>query len=149
MRKDMKKTVNDILRRKGNDVWSVRPDQSIYEALQLMDAKNIGAVLVMESDSIAGIFSERDYARKVVLKGKASRETSVGEAMSRRVNCVKPENTIEECMALMTDKHVRHLPVLEEEKVVGLVSIGDVVQAKISEQEFMIEQLESYITGVR
>ena len=143
----MKKTVLDILRRKGRDVWSVRPDQSIFEALQLMDEKNIGAVLVLESDHIEGIFSERDYARKVVLKGKASRETKVGEAMTRMVAFVRSGNTVEECMALMTDKHVRHLPVLEGDRVIGIISIGDVVQAKISEQEFMIEQLESYITG--
>lgn len=143
----MKKTVLDILRRKGRDIWSVHPDQSIFEALQLMDDKNIGAVLVLEDERIAGIFSERDYARKVVLKGKASRQTKVGEAMTQMVACVHIENTVEECMALMTEKHVRHLPVLEEDQIVGIISIGDVVQAKISEQEFMIEQLESYITG--
>ena len=143
----MKKTVLDILRRKGRDVWSVGPDQSIYEALQLMADKNIGAVLVLRGDHIEGIFSERDYARKVVLRGKASRETKVGEAMTRMVAYVGLNNTVEECMALMTDKHVRHLPVLERDRVVGMVSIGDAVQAKISEQEFMIEQLESYITG--
>lgn len=144
------RTVRDILRHKGSAVYSVTPDSWIYEALKLMDDKNVGAVLVQEKEQLCGIFSERDYARKVVLKGKTSRETRVSEAMTKRVACVRPENTIEECMAVMTDKRIRHLPVLgEEDRLVGVISIGDVVQAKISEQQFLIEQLESYITGCR
>ena len=143
------KTVLDILRKKGYDIWSVTPTTPIYQTLQLMNEKNIGAVLVLESDLLMGVFSERDYARKVILKGKASKEMPVGEAMSSRVTCVRPDQPIDECMALMTDKRVRHLPVIENNRVTGVISIGDVVQAIISEQEFTIEQLENYITGNR
>ena len=142
------KTVYDILERKGRDVWSVKPSDSIYNALALMEEKNVGAVLVREAGQLVGIFSERDYARKVVLKGKSSKKTPVKEAMTNRIACVKSDQKIEECMALMTDKHIRHLPVIEDEKLNGIISIGDVVQAKISEQEFIIQQLENYITGI-
>jgi CBS domain-containing protein len=121
---------------------------TVYDALKLMAEKNLGAVLVMEGDRLAGILSERDYARKVILHGKSSRDTLVREIMSERVVCVVPEQPAEECMALMTDKRVRHLPVLEGDQVIGVISIGDVVKAIISEQEFMIEQLEHYITGL-
>ena len=141
------KTVYDILQRKGRDVFSVRPGDSIYDALQLMETKNIGAVLVRESGQLVGIFSERDYARKVVLKDKSSRETPVKDAMTHRIACVRTDQKIEECMALMTEKHIRHLPVIEDNQLGGIISIGDVVQAKISEQEFIIQQLENYITG--
>ncbi|GAB4249842.1 MAG: CBS domain-containing protein [Acidobacteriota bacterium] len=140
-------TVRDILQRKGNEVYAVSPDDSIYRALEVMAEKNIGAVLVIEDGQLVGVFSERDYARKVVLKGKSSRETKVREAMTSPVAYVRPENTIEECMALMTDKHIRHLPVLEGNRLIGVISIGDVVHAKISEQAFHIRQLENYITG--
>ena len=143
----MAKTARDILRSKGSDIWSVPPEATVYEALRLMADKNIGAVLVMEGDRLLGIFSERDYARKVDLLGKRAADTPVQTIMTERVVCVRPDETIEECMALMTDKRVRHLPVVEDERVVGLVSIGDVVKAIISEQEFIIEQLENYITG--
>lgn len=142
------KTVQDILQKKGQSVWSVPPQASIFEALRMMEEKNIGAVLVLEEEELQGIFSERDYARKVVLKGRSSRETQVAEGMTSRVACVRPDTTIEECMALMTDKRVRHLPVLDEkDRVAGVISIGDIVQAKISEQEFLIEQLVNYISG--
>ncbi|MCZ6876560.1 MAG: CBS domain-containing protein [Acidobacteria bacterium] len=142
-------TIRQLLQTKGHDLWSARPDTSVYDALQLMDEHSIGALLVLDGDDLVGIFSERDYARKVVLKGKTSRGTNVEEIMSRRVSCVRTDQTIEECMALMTDKHIRHLPVLEDDKLVGVISIGDVVKAVISEQEFVIEQLENYITGIR
>jgi len=143
------KTVNEILQKKGAEVWSVGPSETIYNALELMRQKNVGAVLVVESDILLGIFSERDYARKVVLEGKASKSTAVREAMTTRVAYVRPHQTVEECMALMTDKRIRHLPVFEGEALIGVISIGDIVQAKISEQEFIIEQLENYITGYR
>jgi len=141
------KSVNEILKKKGFDVWSVHPEDSIFEALRLMEEKNIGAVLVLEKNELHGIFSERDYARKVVLKGRSSRETTVGEAMTKRVACVRPENTVEECMALMTDKRIRHLPVIDGDKLIGVISIGDVIGARISEQQFFIEQLVKYITS--
>jgi signal-transduction protein with cAMP-binding, CBS, and nucleotidyltransferase domain len=140
-------TVRDILRSKGHDVWSIGCDMTVYDALKLMADKNIGAVLVMDAGRLEGIISERDYARKVILKGKSAEDTSVGEIMTRRVVYVYPEQKTEECMALMTDKRVRHLPVLEDEQVIGVVSIGDVVKSIISQQEFLIEQLEHYITG--
>ena len=143
------KTVDEIVRKKGNKIWSVTPETPIYETLELMAQKNIGAVLVLEEDDLVGVFSERDYARKVILQGKASRDTPVGEAMTRRVTCVRLDQPIEECMALMTDKRVRHLPVIENNQLMAVISIGDVVQAIISEQEFIIEQLENYITGIR
>ena len=139
--------VRDILQEKGNQIWSVSPDTSVFDALGLMAEKNLGALVVLEQEKIAGIFSERDYARKVILKGKASRDTSVKEIMTTDVTCVHPGQSVEECMALMTDKRIRHLPVLEEEKLVGVISIGDVVKAIISDREFMIKQLENYITG--
>ena len=142
------KYVRDVLLKKGNDIWSVAPDTPVFKALQLMSEKNCGAVLVLDQELLVGILSERDYARKVILKGKSSKNTPVEEIMSQRVVCIQPDNTIDECMALMTDKRVRHLPVLKgEEALVGLISIGDVVKEVISEQEFIIQQLESYIKG--
>jgi len=143
------KSVSQLLRAKGREVWWVTPDTSVYDALKLMADKNVGALLVLEADKLVGIFSERDYARKVILKGKASKDTPVKEIMSSQVFYVRPEQSIEECMALMTNKRIRHLPVLEGNQLVGLISIGDVVKAIISEQEFTIKQLENYITGAR
>jgi CBS domain-containing protein len=140
-------TVRELLGKKGGQVWSVAADSTVYQALQLMADKNVGAVLVLDGSRLLGILSERDYARQVILKGKASRDTPVREIMTTRVVCVAPERTIEDCMALMTDKHIRHLPVLANETLVGVLSIGDVVKAVISEKQFMIEQLESYITS--
>jgi CBS domain-containing protein len=141
-------TVHHLLQDK-RDAWSVSPETIVYDALKLMAEKNIGALLVLERDKLVGIFSERDYARKVILKGKSSREIMVKEIMTEEVLYVRPDQTIEECMALMTAKRIRHLPVLEGGKVVGVISIGDVVKAIISEQEFTIKQLENYITGSR
>lgn len=142
-------TVKLYLQRKGNDVWSTHPDATVFEALRLMAGKDIGALLVIESGQVVGMFSERDYARKVILHGKSSKETPVGDIMTSQVICVSPQHTIEECMAVMTEKRVRHLPVLEADQVVGVISIGDVVKSIISEQEFVIEQLTNYITGER
>ena len=140
------KTVAQLLRAKGHEVLSVSPELSVFEALQVMAEKNVGALLVLEGARLVGVFSERDYARKVILKGKASKEIPVREIMSTHVLYVRPQQTVEDCMALMTDKRVRHLPVMEEERLAGVISIGD-VKAIIAEQEFMIEQLQNYITG--
>lgn len=139
--------VRDILKGKGNEIWWVSPDTIVFDALKLMAEKNVGALVVLDGESLAGIFSERDYARKIILKGKASKETSVEEIMTSEVTTVRPGQSVDECMALMTDKRIRHLPVFEGEKLVGLISIGDVVKAIISEREFIIQQLEHYITG--
>jgi len=126
---------------------SVGPGDSVFDALSLMAKHGIGALLVLEGRKLVGIFSERDYARKVVLKGKASRDTPVRDIMSDRISCVTLNQSVEDCMALMTDRHVRHLPVLgSEDEVLGVVSIGDLVKEVISEQKFIIEQLERYIT---
>ena len=141
------KTVAQLLRAKPHGILSVAPDTGVFQALQLMAEKNIGALLVLDGDTLVGIFSERDYARKVILMGKSSKEIPVREIMSSHVLYVRPQQTIEDCMALMTDKRVRHLPVLEDERVIGVISIGDVVKGIISEQEFMIEQLQNYIAG--
>ena len=142
-------TVSQLLQAKGAEVWSVAPDTSVYDALVLMADKNIGALVVLEAGKLKGIISERDYARKVVLHGKASRDTPVREIMTAAVVTIRPDQTIQHCMALMTDKHIRHLPVIDGERVAGIVSIGDVVKSIISEQRFLIEQLEGYITGSR
>jgi CBS domain-containing protein len=141
------RTVNQLLQTKGSAIWSVAPDATMLDALKLMADKDIGALVVREGDQVVGIVSERDYARKVVLRGKTSRETLVHEVMTPRVFVVRPEQGIDECMALMTERHIRHLPVLDGERLVGVISIGDVVKAIISEQEFMIAQLEQYITA--
>ena len=142
-------TVKQLLQIKGYEVWSVTPETSVYDALKVMAEKNVGALLVMEGDRLGGIFSERDYARKVILKGKSSKELTVREIMTEKVDCVSLSHSVRECMALMTEKHHRHLPVIEEGRVAGMISIGDVVKAIISDQEFTIGQLESYITGSR
>lgn len=142
-------TVRQILKAKGSHVWSIPPQATIYTALQLMAEKDVGALPVMEGDRLVGIFSERDYARKLILHGKSSLDTLVGEVMTSQVITVSPEENILVCMELMTDRRIRHLPVVEGGRVVGLVSIGDVVKAIISEQQFVISQLESYITGRR
>ena len=128
-----------------SDLYSVTQQDTIYDALRLMADKNIGAVLVLSGQEIIGIFSERDYARKVILLGKASKETPVGEVMSTGVVCVDPHWTAEECMALMTEKHIRHLPVVEDGRVLGVISIGDAVRAIVDEQQFTIKALERYL----
>lgn len=141
------KTIRELLDKKGHQVWSIGSASGVYDALVLMAEKNIGAVTVMDGDRLVGIFSERDYTRDVVLQGRETKETRVSEVMTGRPVCVAPEQTVEECLALMTDKRVRHLPVLEDDAVIGLVSIGDAVKEIISEQQFTIEQLEQYISG--
>jgi len=141
------KRVCDLLHDKGRDVWSLTPDATVYEAIDQMAQKGVGALLVMEGERLVGIVSERDYARKVILKGKASREIQVREIMSHPVICVPPELTVEQTMALMTDNHVRHLPVVVAETVVGVISIGDVVRGIIDDKEFYIQQLTMYITS--
>ena len=141
------KRVKDILAVKGQDVWSIEPDASVYDAMKLMAEKEIGALMVMEGTKLVGLISERDYARKVILQGRASRTTQVKEIMTTRVVYAQPEQNIEECMALMTEKRVRHLPVIDGERLVGVISIGDLVKSIISEQQFIIEQLERYIRG--
>jgi CBS domain-containing protein len=139
--------VKDILDAKGRDFWSVALKTSVYDAIKLMAEKEVGSVLVVEDGVIRGIVTERDYARKVALEGRASPNIPVSEIMTTHVLCTRLDQPIEECMALMTDKRVRHLPVLEGEEIIGLVSIGDLVKAVISEQQFIIKQLENYIAG--
>ena len=139
------KTVQQLLESKRYSVVSVAPSSTVLEALKVMAEKEIGAVIVIDNEHLVGIFSERDYARKVVLQGKASKDTPVREIMTDTVVCVRPEQTVDDCMNLMTDKRIRHLPVLEHKKVIGVISIGDVVKEMLSEKEFVIKQLESYI----
>ena len=141
--------VRQILRNKGADVASMAPHQTVYEMLELMTRLNIGAVVVMQGDQLVGIATERDYARSVVLLGRASKDTPIGEIMSDEVLVVSPSHQVSQCMALMTDKRVRHLPVVEDGRVVGLVSIGDVVKDIIAEQEHVIADLEAYIAPGR
>ena len=143
------KTVKDILRIKGNEIWTTTPDATVYEALQTMAEKNVGALVVLDADTVVGIMSERDYARKVILHGRSSREIRVREIMTSEVYFVRPEQDIQECMAQMTEKRVRHLPALENDRLVGIISIGDVVKALIAEHESTIKHLEDYITGGR
>jgi len=140
-------TVKEILYKKGKEVWTVSPEATVFDALEIMAEKNLGALLVIKESQLAGIFSERDYARKVSLAGKHSKETLVKEIMSANIIYIDPSFSVEECMALMINKRIRHLPVIEENKLVGLISIGDVVKAVIDQKEFVIEQLVHYISG--
>ena len=142
----MSVTVRDMLRGKAN-VYAVGPDDTVYDALRLMAEKNIGAVLVCSGADIDGIFSERDYARKVILLGKTSRETLVREIMTTRVICIEPEWTADQCMALMTEKRIRHLPVVDQGRLTGVISIGDVVRTVVDDQQFTIDSLQRYITS--
>ena len=141
------KSVNDILKVKGHDVWSIGPDASVYDAIHMMADKEVGALMVLDGARLVGVISETDYTRKLILKGRSSQKTSVKEVMTKRVLYVQPEQDVEECMVLMTEKRTRHLPVMDAGKLIGIISIGDVVKSVIDEQRFTIEQLEHYIAG--
>lgn len=140
-------TVKQLLDQKGHEVLSIGPDNSVFDAIKKMADNNVGSLVVLEGEKLVGIINERHYARNVFLKGRSSPETTVRDIMSTHVVCARPEQLVEECMAVMTDKAVRHLPVLENKKIVGVVSIGDLVKSIISDQKFVIEQLEHYITS--
>ena len=142
-------SIQQLLEGKGSEFWSTTPDASVYDALLLLAEKNIGALVVLQNEELAGVVSERDYARKVVLSGKTSMETPVEEIMTEEVITIGTETTVDEAMALMTDKHIRHLPVVKGGTVVGIVSIGDLVKAVIADREFTIDQMEKYISGKR
>ena len=143
----MTETISRVLDAKGSEIWAVPPDSSVLEAIALMAEKRIGAVLVMSGTALLGIVSERDYARKVILQGRSSKETKVSQIMTSSVVTAEPADTVEDCMRIMTLHRIRHLPVLEGSRLVGLVSIGDLVKTLISDQAFTIHQLESFITG--
>ena len=143
----MQKSVTTILEHKGREILSIEPGATVFEALELMADRSVGALVVTESDRLVGIVSERDYARKVVLLDRGSHETKVSEIMTSEVVTVEPSRTVTECMELMTERRFRHLPVVVDDELVGVISIGDVVKAVISEQRFLIEELEKYITG--
>ena len=138
-------TLKMLLKDKGHDVWSVHPDDTVLDAIKLLAEKDIGALIVIKDDKPVGIFTERDYARNVYLKGKSSLDTAVRDVMVAPVICVKPVQTVDECMALMTAKRFRHLPIMDGDELVGMVSIGDLVKSVIAEQQFTIEQMEQYI----
>jgi CBS domain-containing protein len=142
-------TVGNVLQSKGREIWSIAPEALVFDALKVLAEKNVGALLVMDGRELVGVFSERDYARKIALRGESSHTAIVKNVMSTDVIYVEPGQSIEQCMALMTARHIRHLPVVEGTEVVGVISIGDTVKALISERENMIKQLENYITGTR
>ena len=135
------------MKSKGHEIWSVRPDDMVFDAVKQMADKEAGALLVMDGNKLVGIVTERDYARKIILEGKSSKHVTVSEVMTRKVLCATPERTVDECMALMTDSRTRHLPVVDHKRVVGVISIGDLVKAMISEQKMLIDQLQHYISG--
>lgn len=140
-------SIASILSRKGGEIWSVKPEATVYEAIALMAEKGVGAMLVVSGGELAGIFSERDYARKVILLGRSSKETLVRDIMTSKVITATPEHTVDECMRIVTHNHIRHLPVMEGGKLVGIVSIGDLVNAIIESQAHTIDQLHTYISG--
>lgn len=141
------KTVQDLLDENNRELIKIDPNQTVFEALTMLSKYDIGALVVMNGEILSGIFSERDYARKVILSGKSSKETLVKEIMTEKVKCISPQNNIEDCMKIMTESRFRHLPVLEKDKVLGIISIGDIVRETIIYQKFIINQLEQYISG--
>ncbi|MFT5573696.1 MAG: CBS domain-containing protein [Cryomorphaceae bacterium] len=140
-------TVGNILTLKSSEIWSIAPDSSVFEALEMMADKNVSGLLILENEKLVGIFTERDYARKLILKGKFSKKTKVSELMTKNILYVEPDNTLKDCMTLMTNKRIRHLPVLDNGRLVGILTIGDLVKLIISEQKTTIHQLENYISG--
>jgi CBS domain-containing protein len=140
-------TADSILNQKGRNIWSIHPNSTVFEAVKLMAQKNVGALLVMDGERLVGMFTERDYSRKVVLRGKSSRDTAVKEIISTPVITVKPDDSVEDCMRLMSERRIRHLPVMENERVVGVLSIGDLVNWTISAQNMVLNQMEDYIAG--
>ena len=143
----MQKTVGQLLDAKGREVWSIGPDATVYEALELLAEKNVGAIVVVEDGRVCGIVSERDYARKIRLLERDSRNTAISEIMTAEVRTITEDQSVAECMESMTENHVRHLPVVDGDRLVGIITIGDVVKAVMAEQAFLIQQLEQYITG--
>jgi CBS domain-containing protein len=140
-------SIGQLLESKGKDIWTIAPNATVFEGLRIMAKRNVGALLVIDKDNLVGIFSERDYARKVILEGKSSKDTAVGELMTKDVYYIDPKNTLQESMAVMTARHIRHMPVLDKDRLVGMVTLGDVVKQIIAEQEFTIRELEKYISG--
>ena len=140
-------TIRDILKKKGREVWSITPESTVYRAIEVMADKHVGALVVIDGDKVVGIISERDYARRVILSGRSSKETRVEEIMASPVIFVEPNHAVDECMRIMTNNHIRHLPVIQQEKVIGIVSIGDLVNWIISAQDHTIRLLENYVTG--
>ena len=141
------KRIQTLLKKKGYDVWSIAPDASVYDAIHLMAEKAVGALIVMDGSKLVGVISERDYARKIILEGRSSENTKISEIMSSEVITTGLDNRIEECMAIMTEHRIRHLPVLDGNEVLGVISLGDLVKYIIAEQQFVIEQMERYING--
>ncbi len=141
------KSARELLEAKGSEVWSVHPDAAVYDAIEMMAEKGVGALMVLDGGALVGVISERDYARKVILLGRSSKDTAVKEIMTARVIYARPDQTVEDCMGLMTDKRIRHLPVMDGNELLGVVSIGDLVKTMLAEQQFVIEQLEQYISG--
>jgi CBS domain-containing protein len=141
------KRIQTLLKKKGYDVWRIAPDASVYDAIHLMAEKGVGALIVMDGPKLVGVISERDYARKIILEGRSSENTKISEIMSTEVITVGPDSRIEECMAMMTERRVRHLPVLDGDELLGVISLGDLVKYIIAEQQFVIEQMERYIAG--
>ena len=140
-------TIGQLLESKGKDIWSIAPNATVFEALRIMAKKNVGVLLVIDKEKLVGIFSERDYARKVILEGKSSKDTAVGELMTKDVYYIDPKNTLHESLAVMTSRHIRHMPVLDQDRLIGIVTLGDVVKQIIADQEFTIRELEKYISG--
>ena len=140
-------TVGELLNRKGHGVWSVSPEDTVFDAIKMMGEKGVGALTVLKDGVLVGMLSERDYARQVILKGRTSKETKVKEIMTSQIYYTFPDQTAEDCMIVMTERRIRHLPVLKDDELIGMISIGDLVKSIIAEQKFIIEQLEHYITG--